>query len=220
MSNRTLEMNDRLFSYFLQNSLRETALQRSLREETALLPMARMQIAPEQGQLMGLLVELTGAKKIVEVGTFTGYSALSMALAMPEDGLLWACDVSEEWTDIGRRYWADAGVAHKITLRLGPATETLQGLLDAGQAGTFDMAFIDADKSNYDAYYELCLRLLRRGGLLLVDNVLWGGSVADPTNQEVDTTAIRALNTKIRDDDRVSISMLPIADGLTLARKR
>lgn len=220
MSNRTLEMNDRLFSYFLQNSLRETALQRSLREETALLPMARMQIAPEQGQLMGLLVELTGAKKIVEVGTFTGYSALSMALAMPEDGLLWACDVSEEWTDIGRRYWADAGVAHKITLRLGPATETLQGLLDAGQAGTFDMAFIDADKSNYDAYYELCLRLLRRGGLLLVDNVLWGGSVADPKNQEVDTLAIRTLNTKIRDDDRVSISMLPIADGLTLARKR
>ncbi|MCK6512144.1 class I SAM-dependent methyltransferase [Myxococcota bacterium] len=220
MSNRTLALDDRLFSYFLQHSLRETALQRSLREETALLPMARMQIAPEQGQLMGFLVELTGARKIVEVGTFTGYSALSMALALPEDGQLWACDVSEEWTDIARRYWADAGVAHKMTLRLAPAVETLQGLLDAGQAGTFDMAFIDADKSNYDAYYELCLRLLRRGGLLLVDNVLWGGSVADPNDQEVDTLAIRALNAKIHDDDRVSMSLLPIADGLTLVRKR
>ncbi|MCB9637716.1 MAG: class I SAM-dependent methyltransferase [Myxococcales bacterium] len=220
MSNRTLGMDDRLFSYFTKVSLRESELQRRLREETAQMPMARMQIAPEQGQFMALLVELLGAKKIVEVGTFTGYSALSMASALPEDGHLWACDVNEEWTDMGKRYWADAGISHKITLRLRPAAETLQALLDQGMAGQFDMAFLDADKSNYDTYYELCLQLLRPNGLIMVDNVLWGGSVADPTDQDEDTVAIRALNEKIRDDDRVSMSMVPIADGLTLARKR
>lgn len=179
-----------------------------------------MQISPEQGQFMAFLARLTGARRVVEVGTFTGYSALTVALALPADGRLVACDVSAEWTAIGRRYWEEAGVADKIDMRLAPALETLDALLTDGHADTFDMAFIDADKENYGAYYERCLRLIRPGGLIMVDNVLWGGSVADPDRDDGDTNAIRALNRALRDDDRVDFSLVPIGDGLSLARKR
>ena len=220
MSNRTIGMKDDLYGYFLRASLREPAILRALREETAGLEMARMQIAPEQGQFMALMVELLGVRRVLEVGTFTGYSTLSMARVLPEDGQIIACDVSVEWTEMAKRYWADAGVAHKIDLRLAPASQTLERLLEEGQAGSFDLAFLDADKENYDTYYEQSLRLLRVGGLIMVDNVLWGGSVADESIQDAETTALRALNVKIRDDERVSVSMLPLADGLTLARKR
>ena len=184
------------------------------------MPMGGMQISPDQGQFMGLLVELIGAKRIVEVGTFTGYSSIAMALALPADGRLIACDVSDEFTRIAQRYWQEAGVADKIELRLGPAVATLDGILAAGEAGCFDMAFIDADKENYDAYYERCLQLLRPGGLILIDNVLWGGRPADVNEQDESTVAIRALNTKIHADERVTASLLSIGDGLTLARKR
>ncbi|MGP1396655.1 MAG: O-methyltransferase [Inquilinaceae bacterium] len=221
MSSRTIAMTDRLHDYLLDTTLRETPVQRRLRAETATLggPGA-MQISPEQGQFMALLARLIGARRVIEVGTFTGYSALTVALALPADGRLVACDVSAEWTDIGRRYWNEAGVAGKIDLRLAPALETLDALLADGQAGTFDMAFIDADKESYGAYYERCLRLIRPGGLIMVDNVLWGGSVADPDRDDGDTNAIRALNRALRDDDRVDFSLVPIGDGLSLARKR
>ena len=179
-----------------------------------------MQISPAQGAFMAFLVRLLGVKRALEVGTFTGYSALVVAEAMPKDGRLIACDVSEEWTAIGRPFWERAGVAEKIDLRLAPATETLDGLLAAGDAGAFDFAFIDADKANYDAYYERCLRLLRTGGVIGIDNVLWGGSVANEAANDADTLAIRALNAKVRDDTRVDLSMLPIGDGLTLVVKR
>ena len=220
MAPRTLSLDGRLYDYVLSHSVREPAILKELRAETAKLPMAMMQIGPEQGQFMGLLVELTGAKRAIEVGTFTGYSSLSVALAMPADGRLIACDVSEEYTNIARRYWAKAGVAGKIELKLGPAVATLDGLLAAGGAGSFDFAFIDADKPNYLQYYERCLKLLRQGGLLAIDNVLWGGDVADPEKNDADTTAIRALNDKVAADERVSLSLLPLGDGLTLARKR
>ena len=193
---------------------------RRLREETAALEMAQMQIGPEQGQFMALLVELMGARKTLEVGTFTGYSALAVALALPEVGRLVACDISEEWTAMGRRYWEEAGVAHKIDLRLAPALETLDELLTEGSAGTFDFAFIDADKEGYDAYYERSLELIRTGGLIAFDNTLWEGKVVDPTATDVDTEAIRAINTKLAGDERVTLSLLPVGDGLTLARKR
>jgi len=220
MSRRSIEMTDALYAYLLENSLRETDILRRLREETAGLPGAGMQIAPEQGQFMALLAELIGARHCLEIGTFTGYSALAVALALPPEGRLIACDVNEETTAVARRYWQEAGVAGKIDLRLAPALETLDALLADGAAGRFDFAFIDADKSNYEAYYERCLDLLRDGGLIAVDNVLWGGAVTNPAPGDSDTRAIRALNAKIASDQRVSCSMLPLGDGLTLVRKR
>jgi predicted O-methyltransferase YrrM len=199
---------------------RETPVQARLRAETAKLPLARMQIGADQGALLALLVRLTGARRALEVGTFTGYSALAVASALPPDGRLITCDVSEEWTAMARRYWQEAGVAGRIDLRLGPATATLDGLLREGGAGSFDFAFIDADKENYDAYYEACLRLLRPGGLIAVDNVLWSGSVADASVTDAETEAIRALNRKVRDDGRVEACLLTVGDGVMLARKR
>ena len=217
---KRLEMTDTLHHYLHANSLREHPTLLRLREATANHPRANMQIAPEQGQFMALLVQLIHAQKALEIGTFTGYSALAVALALPEDGQLTACDISEEFTAIGRPYWAEAGVAHKIDLRIAPATDTLDALLTDGHAQTYDFAFIDADKTNYDAYYERTLQLLRPGGLLLIDNVLWSGKVADPTHTDPDTTALRALNTKLHQDPRITLSLLPLADGLTLALKR
>ncbi len=220
MSNRTLSLTPELYRYLLEVSLRETPLQAELRRYTAAMPEARMQIAPEQGQFMALLVELMGARRCLEVGVFTGYSALAVALALPPEGRLVACDVSEEWTAVARSYWERAGVAQRIDLRLAPAVQTLDGLLAAGEAGCFDFAFIDADKGGYVDYYERVLALLRPGGVVAVDNVLWNGSVADPADQAPDTVAIRAFNRRLHDDERVSLSLVPIGDGLTLARKR
>lgn len=220
MSNETLGLTVAVQEYCRRVALREPEVLARLREETRQLPMARMQIAPEQGQLMGLLVELVGARRALEVGVFTGYSAISVALCLPADGRLVACDVNPEWTAIARRYFREAGVEGRIDLRLAPAVETLQTLLRDGQAGTFDFAFIDADKESYDAYYEQCLQLLRPGGLIAIDNVLWGGRVADPAENDPETSAIRALTTKVANDQRVSTSLVPIADGVLLARKR
>jgi caffeoyl-CoA O-methyltransferase len=199
---------------------REHPLLARLREETARMPGSGMQIAPEQGQLMAFLVTLTGARRALEVGVFTGYSSLAVAMAMPPEGRLIACDVSESWTAVARRYWEEAGVADKVSLRLGPATDTLEALLADGQAGSFDFAFIDADKENYGRYYDMALELVRPGGLIAIDNVLWGGAVADPADQDADTQAIRALNARLHRDERIDLTMLPIGDGLTLARKR
>ena len=220
MSSRSIQLTDTVYEYLLRHSLRENEHCAALREETSLLAVAGMQISPEQGQLMSLLVEIVGVQKAIEVGVFTGYSALCVALALPEEGQLIACDVNQAWTSIGRKYWAKAGVLDKIDLRLAPALTTLQSLLEEGGAEEYDFAFIDADKENYLAYYELCLQLLRPGGLLLIDNVLWGGSVADDTNQDLDTQSIRQLNQMVHNDDRVYLSMLPIGDGLTIVRKR
>ncbi|WP_461519506.1 class I SAM-dependent methyltransferase [Porticoccus sp.] len=220
MSNQTLNLTEDLYQYLLDVSLREAAILRALREETAGLPNANMQIAPEQGQFMAMLVQLSGASRIIEVGVFTGYSSLAVGLALPHDGYVLACDVSEEYTNIARRYWQQAGINHKIDLRLAPAMETLSALIEQGQQADFDFAFIDADKENYDTYYEHCLSLLRPGGLIAVDNVLWNGSVINPAKQDVDTVAIRAFNEKLVSDERVDISLVPIGDGLTLARKR
>jgi predicted O-methyltransferase YrrM len=220
MSNRTIGLSDELYGYLLDASLREPDLLRRLREDTArLTEWSGMQIAPEQGQFMGLLVQLLGARRTLEVGTFTGYSSLAVMLAMPLDGRMVCCDVSEEFTRIARRYWAEAGVADRIDLQLRPAIETLDELIAAGHASNFDFAFIDADKENYDGYYERALVLLRPGGLVAIDNVLWGGAVADPSNRTDSTEAIRRLNRKLAKDRRVTISMVPIGDGLTLARK-
>ena len=220
MSDRSLSLDDRVYDYLLAMSVREHPAQVGLRAATVDVPLAVMQISPEQGQFMGLLVELIGARRAIEIGTYTGYSALAVALALPDGGQLIACDISEDYTRVGRPFWDRAGVARKIDLRLAPALDTLDGLLADGEAGRFDFAFIDADKDNYDAYYERCLRLMRPGGLIAIDNVLWEGKVADPAVQDDDTRAIRALNDKLKDDDRVTISMLPVGDGLTLARKR
>ena len=220
MSNKTLGLDDRLYNYLLSVSLREPEILAELRQETAQQPMSQMQIAPEQGQFMALLVQLMGAKKTLDVGVFTGYSSLVVALALPPDGQLIACDVSQEYTAIARRYWQQAGVSHKIDLRIAPALDTLDGLLAAGQANTFDFAFIDADKSNYDNYYERALQLVRSGGLIAIDNVLWSGQVADPDVQDNRTQQIRQLNQKLQQDERVLLSVVPIADGLTLALKR
>jgi predicted O-methyltransferase YrrM len=220
MSNKTLGLSDRLYEYLLSNSLREPEVLTALRQETASHPMNQMQIAPEQGQFMALLVQLMGAKKTLEVGVFTGYSSLVVALALPDDGRVIACDVSEEYTAIARRYWEKAGVAHKIDLRIAPAVDTLDALIADGQANTFDFAFIDADKSNYDHYYERALQLTRPGGLIAIDNVLWSGDVADPVITDNRTTKIRALNQKLHQDDRIFLSLVPIADGLTLAIKK
>jgi len=220
MSNRTLNLTDPLYDYLLSVSLREPAVLRRLREETARDEMARMQVAPEQGQFMTWLVGLTGVRQALEIGVFTGYSSLCIALGLPAAGRVIACDVSESWTRVARRYWREAGVDHKIELRLAPAAETLADLLRQGNAGRFDFAFIDADKENYDLYYERCLELIRPGGLIAIDNVLWGGAVIDTSAQDADTAAIRALNEKLHDDARVDITLLPVADGLTLLRKR
>lgn len=220
MSNATLGLPDELHAYLLDVGVREPDLLRQLRAETAAMPEHDMQIAPEQGALMALLVELTGARRCLEVGTFTGYSSLSVALAMPADGRLVCCDLSREWTDVARRYWAQAGVAEKIELRLGPALDTLDGMVAEGLAGTFDFAFLDADKDNYPAYADRLLTLLRRGGLMAIDNVFWGGEVAQPEVDNVSVRGIRELNRMLSSDERVSLSMVPIADGLTLARKR
>jgi caffeoyl-CoA O-methyltransferase len=220
MPKQSIGLDDRLYDYLLGASLREPDILRRLRDETAAMPMSMMQISPEQGQFMGLIIELIGARRTLELGVFTGYSSLSVALALPDDGHITACDVSEEYTAVARRYWAEAGVAHKIDLRLAPGTETLDALLAEGAQGTSDFAFVDALKTEYADYYERLLELLRPGGLIAVDNVLWDGRVADPDDNGEDTVAIRAFNEKVRDDQRVTLSLLPLADGLTLARKR
>jgi caffeoyl-CoA O-methyltransferase len=220
MSNRSIVLTDSLYEYMTDVSLRESPLLLALREETSELTQRAMQISPEQGQFMALLARLIGARKCLEVGVFTGYSSLATALALPADGRIVACDVSEEWTSVARRYWKQADVAHKIELRLAPATETLDTLLAQGQAGTFDFAFIDADKTNYLAYYERTLSLLRTGGLVLVDNTLWSGRVADPEVADADTVSLRHFNEVLHRDERVDLSLLPLGDGLTLARKR
>jgi predicted O-methyltransferase YrrM len=220
MSNRTISMTDDLYGYMLQTSLREAPLLTRLRDETAAHPRGGMQISPEQGQFMQLLVKLMGARRCIEVGVFTGYSSLAVAMALPADGRILACDVSEEFTSVARRYWKEAGVAGKIELVLAPATETLDARLKTGEAVSYDLAFIDADKANYAQYYERILKLLRPGGLVLVDNVLWSGAVIDAEDQSEDTVAIRAFNKLLQQDERVDLSMLPVGDGLTLARKR
>lgn len=210
------DLND----YLLDVSLREPDILRQLREETAVLPNATLQISPEQGQFIAFLLKLINARRTIEVGVFTGYSSLWTALTLPEDGQIVACDVNEEFTAVAREYWQAAAVSHKIELILAPANETLDKLLAKGEAGQFDFAFIDADKKNYDHYYEACLQLVRPGGLVAIDNVLWHGKVIDPADQTPDTTAVRALNQKLRGDGRVDLSLVPIGDGMTLLRKR
>lgn len=219
MSNKTFTLSDDLYAYLFENSVREPDILRRLREETARDSMARMQIAPEQGQFMQLLVRLMGARRYLEVGVFTGYSSLAVALALPANGRIVACDVSDTWTKVARRYWAEAGVAEKIDLRLAPALQTLDGLIAGGEAGSFDFAFIDADKTSYRAYYERALTLIRVGGLIAVDNTLWEGRVADPKARDADTQAIRDFNRHLRDDRRVHLCLVPIGDGLSLALK-
>ena len=220
MSNRTLQLTDAVYDYLLAHSLQETPEQQQLRTETAGMEMSAMQIAPEQGQFMAFLVKLISAKKALEIGVYTGYSSLAVALAMPDDGKVIACDINREWTDVAQVYWKQAGVAHKIDLNLAPASETLKKLLQQGQQMSFDFAFIDADKTNYDQYYEMSLQLVRVGGLIVIDNTLWGGDVADASIQDDDTVAIRKLNKKLVSDERVDVCMLPVADGLTLLRKK
>jgi len=209
-----------LVDYVDANWLREPPLRRRLREETAKLSRAAMQISAHQGQQIGLLTRAIGARRAVEVGTFTGYSSLCIAEALPADGKLWCCDVSAEWTNIARRYWKEAGVDARIELTIGPALETLDRLLAQGLTSQFDLAFIDANKDQYDAYYERCLKLVRRGGLILIDNVLWGGSVANLADVDSDTNAIRALNAKLEADERVDLALFAVGDGMTCALKR
>jgi predicted O-methyltransferase YrrM len=219
MANRTLNLDDQLYRYVLDHSLREHPVQTALREATRSHAHAGMQISPEQGQFMALLVKLLGARRTIEVGVFTGYSALSVALALPDEGRVLACDISDDYTRIGKPFWEQARVAHKIELHLAPALTTLDARLAAGEAGAYDFAFIDADKTGYDAYYERCVQLVRRGGLIAIDNTLWGGQVAHESN-DADTVALQALNIKLHRDERVDLSLLPFSDGLTLARKR
>jgi predicted O-methyltransferase YrrM len=219
MVRRSLELDDRLYDYLVQFGTRESELLRDLRNETAKMPGAGMQIGPEQGAFMGLLVELIGAKRALEIGTFTGYSSLCIAGAMPADGKLICCDVSEEYTKVARNYWRRAGLESKIELRIGPAVATLDAFIEADVA-PFDFAFIDADKTNYSNYYDRVMKLVRPGGLIAIDNVLWGGDVANPEENDEDTQAIRAVNEKVRNDERVTLALAPIGDGLTLARKR
>ncbi len=220
MSRQTLTLTEPLARYVFDHSLREPEIMRKLRDETATYPNAGMQIAPEQGQFMALLVRLLGARKTLEIGVFTGYSALAVALALPEDGRVVACDVSEEYTTVARRYWREAGVERKIALHLAPATQTLDALIAGGEAGSYDFAFIDADKERYDDYYERSLTLLRKGGLIMLDNMLQEGKIADLSISTPSLVAIRALNAKLHGDSRVDLSLLPLADGVTLARKR
>ena len=219
MSNRTLSIDDRVYDYLLSVSLRETDLLKQLREETAGIQYSEMQISPEQGQFMAMLIKLIGARRAIEIGTFTGYSSICLANALPDDGELICCDDSEEWTEMARKYWKLAGLEEKINFKLGNALDTLQQLIDDGQAGSFDFVFIDADKQSYEQYYELSLTLLRDGGLMAVDNTLWSGDVADPENTIPSTRAIRRFNDMVRDDKRVDISLVTIGDGLTLVRK-
>lgn len=219
MSNKTITMTSQLHEYMLAVSLREPEILTRLREETARDPMAQMQIAPEQGQFMGLLIRLMRAKKVLEVGVYTGYSSLSIALALPGDGKIVACDVSDVWTRVAKRYWEEAGVTEKIKLHVAPAIQTMDGLIRHGESDSFDFVFIDADKENYDGYYERSLELLRPGGLIAIDNVFWDGRVADPNAGDEETASIRDLNKKLHSDDRIHLSMIPIADGLTLVQK-
>ena len=211
---------DELYDYIVETTLRDDPILARLRDETAPMPMAGMQIAADQGQFMALLTGLVDAKKALEVGVFTGYSSISVARALPADGLLVACDVSEEYTSIAKKYWEEAGVASKIDLRLGPAADTLAAMVDAGDAGSFDIAFIDADKGNYPVYYELCLELLRTGGLIIVDNAFMGGRAIDPAPDDDGSRAIDELNRSAGRDERVDVSLIPVGDGLLLARKR
>ncbi|GIX27411.1 class I SAM-dependent methyltransferase [Pelomicrobium sp. G1] len=220
MSNKTFTLDDRLYDYLLAVSLREPPILAELRRETRADPLARMQIAPEQGQFMALLARLMEAKRYLEIGVYTGYSSLWVALALPEDGRVVACDTSEEWTRVARRYWERAGVAHKVELRLAPALATLDALIAAGETECFDLAFIDADKENYWGYFERCLALVRPGGLIAVDNTLWSGKVADPDNHEPTTEAVRAFNRRLSGERRVELALVPIGDGLTLALKQ
>ncbi|MGH7001108.1 MAG: class I SAM-dependent methyltransferase [Stellaceae bacterium] len=220
MTVRLLEITPKLYDYILSASSRETKLMARLREETAKMPGAGMQIPPIQGQLLAFLVSLIGARRGIEIGTFTGYSALWVASALPEDGKLVCCDVNEKTTAVARRYWKEAGIDNKIELRLAPALDTLKSLLASGGAGTFDYVFIDADKENYDAYYEQSLGLVRQGGLIVFDNMLWGGAVADGRKRDADTLALKAINAKLHNDRRIDLSLLYIGDGVTLARKR
>jgi predicted O-methyltransferase YrrM len=220
MPSEDLTITDELWDYMRRVTLREPGVLRRLREETAGFPNSNFQISAEQGQFMALLMHMIGARRTIEIGVYTGYSALSVALALPAEGRVIACDINEEWTALGRRYWREAGVDQKIDLRLGPALATLDGLIANGQRGQFDFVFIDADKTNYANYYERALMLLRPGGLIGVDNVLWSGRVIDPTFDDPDTRAIRAFNEQIKNDDRVWLSMLPVRDGLTLACKK
>jgi predicted O-methyltransferase YrrM len=211
---------EHIYEYLISNSLREPAILRRLREETAALPRASMQISPEHGQFMALIIQLMGARRTLEVGVFTGYSSLAVALALPSDGKIVACDISEEYTGVARKYWKEAGVDHMIDLRLAPALETLRGLMAQGEHSRFDFAFIDADKTNYEGYYECAMELIRPGGLIMIDNVLWSGRVADAAENDADTVALRAFNKKLHADSRVALSMLPLSDGVTLALKR
>jgi predicted O-methyltransferase YrrM len=220
MANDSMGLPPEMQDYLVRHGVREPEILRRLRDETALIPQHNMQIAPEQGALLSLLVELVGAKRAIELGTFTGYSSLVAMLAMSPDGTMVCCDISDEWTSVARRYWAEAGVADRVELRLGPALETLDELLAGGAEGTFDFAFIDASKREYPDYHERIVRLLRSGGLAAYDNVFWGGGVIDESMQDEDTLGIRRLNERLAADERVSISMLPVADGVTLARKR
>jgi predicted O-methyltransferase YrrM len=220
MANQTIGISDELAAYVLEFGTREPDVLSRLRDETAALPQRRMQIAPEQGAFLALLVELIGARRCIEVGTFTGYSSTAVALALPDDGQIVCCDVSEEWTAVARKYWESAGVTGKIDLRIAPAVETLEQLLADGQEGAFDLAFIDADKTGYDGYYERLLRLVRPGGLIALDNTLWSGKVLDQDADDEDTQALQALNAKLADDERVTLCLLPVADGVTLARRR
>lgn len=216
---KQLEITEQLYAYLLDIGFRDDPLLKELRDKTAKLPNGVMQIAPLQGQFMALLAQISGARKALEIGTFTGYSSLSVARALPPDGRLICLDVSREFTDVARRYWAKAGIADRIDLRLGPALDSLAALRKT-EAGSFDMAFIDADKNNYPHYYEAVLELLRPGGLLLIDNVLWGGDVADIAVTDQETATLRALNARVKADPRVDFCLLPIADGLTLIRKK
>jgi predicted O-methyltransferase YrrM len=220
MSRSTVIVDDRLAAYLDEVNRPESAVQRRLRDITGAMPNAGMQIGPNQGSFMAFLVKLLGVRQAIEIGTFTGYSALTVAAALPADGKLICCDVSEEWTGIGRNAWSEAGVADRIDLRIGAAADTLSAMIDAGETGRFDLAFIDADKENYVTYYELCLELVRQGGLIAIDNMLWDGAVADPGNNTPSTVAIRALNLKLRDDPRIDFCLAPIGDGLALARIR
>lgn len=220
MSKKSAFLSDALYEYLLENSVRESEILEELREETSALEYSEMQIAPEQGQFMQLIVRLLDARRTLEIGVFTGYSSLSVALAMPPEGSIVACDVSEEWTRLARRFWEKAGVEDKIDLRIGPALETLDALLDDGQHESFDFVFIDADKEEYDGYYERSLALVRSGGLIMLDNMFRGGRVADSSERQPSVQAIRDLNAKLHTDDRIHLSMLPLADGVTLALKK
>jgi caffeoyl-CoA O-methyltransferase len=220
MFKNTLGLPDLLHDYILDNSLKELPILAELRQETQQHKQARMQISPDQGQLISLLIRLMSARRVLEIGVFTGYSSLTIALALPIDGVLVACDISEEYTAIAKRYWRQAGVQDKIDLRIAPALQTLDSLLESGQAETFDFAFVDADKANYSNYYDRALKLLRPGGLMAIDNVLWSGRVADPQSTDKIVQTMRVFNQKVAQDDRVQVSLLPLGDGITLALKK